>query len=356
MKIGGARLPFHPIQTDPLSSLGDALSLAVDDVVADLHRRTRKSGHVLDDSAEEIILGAAATSTTAFALWLSSGDPAVARRHGLDASRMFAQLAARNDAPLNEVTKRCLRWHDAVASRLSADATRLGIEDTLSQVLPMLQRSLHVTLVRMTEAFEVERQRLHEELVAHQEQITFQATHDALTGLPNRTLIVDRIDQLLSRHARFGTKATVLFVDLDDFKPINDNFGHTVGDCLLQAVAERMSLVLRSSDTLGRLGGDEFIVVADFISPDDAPELICRRILNAFGEPFEHKALGSAPISVTASIGVTTSTQGPAEEVLKNADIAMYRAKREGKNRYAIFDPEMLPAVVDDHEALSNSS
>jgi diguanylate cyclase (GGDEF)-like protein len=330
---------------DAVPLLGDALALGADDVAADLHRRTRESACVLDDGVEEVFLSAGKTSTTAFALWLSSGDPAAARRVGLDASRMFALLAARNDVPLNEATKRCLRWHDAVADQLSHDAARLDVEGALPEVLSMLQRSLHVTVVRMTEAFEVERQRLFEELVAHQEQIAYQANHDALTGLPNRALIVDRIEQLLSRHARLGTEATVLFVDLDNFKAINDNFGHTVGDHLLQAVAKRVSPVLRGSDTLGRLGGDEFIVVADLSSPDDAPDLICRRVLEALREPFVLEALGSA-VSVTASIGVATAAEGPAEELMKNADIAMYRAKRDGKNRHAVFKPEMLVAVT----------
>lgn len=140
---------------DAVPLLGDALALVADEVVADLHRRTRESACVLDDGVEEVFLSAGKTSTVAFALWLSNGDPAAARRVGLDASRMFALLAARNDVPLNEATKRCLRWHDAVADRLSHDAARLGVDDALPEVLSMLQRSLHVTVVRMTGSSEM---------------------------------------------------------------------------------------------------------------------------------------------------------------------------------------------------------
>jgi diguanylate cyclase (GGDEF)-like protein len=129
----------------------------------------------------------------------------------------------------------------------------------------------------------------------------------------------------------------VLFIDLDDFKAVNDNFGHGVGDDVLRAVAERVRRVLRESDTLGRLGGDEYIVVADCIPPENAPELICRRILDALREPFEIENAGSAPIWATASIGVAMGTRISAEEILKNADMAMYRAKRDGKNRYVLF-------------------
>jgi diguanylate cyclase (GGDEF)-like protein len=331
---------------DGLASLGDALSVAVDNVTADLRRRTRESQFVLAEDVEEIFLAVADTSTAAFARWLSSGNPEAARRKGLDAVHKFAQLAGRNDAPLNEVTKRCLRWHDSVAAQLNRDATRAGIEGSLGEALAMLQRSLHVTLVRMTEAFEVERQHSYEEIVVRQDQIVFQAKHDALTGLPNRVLILDRIEQLLSRHGRFGTEATVLFVDLDNFKVINDNFGHSVGDHLLRAVAGRVRMVLRESDTLGRLGGDEFVIVTDCTPPEDGPELLCRRILDSLREPFELEILGSLPISVTASIGVATGTKLPAEEIVRDADIAMYRAKRDGRNRYVCFEPEMLAAVA----------
>ena len=340
--------PVDP-DSSPMSnvtSLGVALSMAVDDVVADLKERTNGSRYVLDDGVEDLFLVAARTSTEAFAHWLSSGDPKSARTEGMGASRIFGQLAARNDAALNEVTKRCIRWHDAVAARLSSDATRLGLEDGLSQARSMLQRSLHVTLVRMTEAFEVERQLVHQALVARQEEVIFQASHDVLTGLPNRDLIIDRIEQLLVRHGRFGTKAAVLFIDLDKFKAVNDNLGHGVGDHLLRAVAVRLGQVLRESDTLGRLSGDEFVVVADCIPPEDAPELICERILAALREPFALESPGSAPISITASIGVATGTRLPAEEILNNADIAMYRAKRNGRNRYVCFEPEMLTAVA----------
>jgi diguanylate cyclase (GGDEF)-like protein len=315
--------------------------MAIDDVVTGLRGRTLESNCVLDEGVEAIFLAAAKTSTAAFSYWLSSGDPDLARRDGLDAVRDFAQLAARNDAPLNEVTKRCLRWHDSVESQLRGDAIRLGVEENLPEALSMLQRSLYTTLVRMTEAFEVERQNSYRELVAHQERITFEANHDAMTGLPNRALIVDRIEQLLTRHGRFGSEATVLFIDLDNFKVINDDLGHSVGDHLLQAVATRVRRVLRESDTLGRLGGDEFIVVADCIPPLDAPELICERVLNAFREPFELESPGTSPVSITASIGVATGTQGPAEEIVKSADIAMYKAKRAGKNCHVVFKPEM---------------
>ena len=162
-----AGLASDSASTFALASLGDALSLAVCDVVADVDRRTQGSRCVFDEEVEEIFLTTTKTLTAAFAGWLSNGDREAARRDGIDPARIFVPvLAARNDVPLNEVTKRVLRWHDAVAAQLNSDATRLGVEGSLPQALFMLQRSLHVTLVRMTEAFEMERQRLHQEVVA----------------------------------------------------------------------------------------------------------------------------------------------------------------------------------------------
>jgi diguanylate cyclase (GGDEF)-like protein len=244
------------------------------------------------------------------------------------------------------MTKRCIRWHDAVASRLTSDAPRLGIGTDLDTALSMLQRSLFVTLVRMTETFESERQSVHRALLDRQEEIIFHASHDQLTGLPNRDLIVDRIEQLLVQHNRFGTKAVVLFINIDNFKSVNDNLGHDAGDQILRAIAERLDRVLRESDTLGRLGGDEFVVVADRIPTADAASLMCERILAVLREPVAPKGLVTAPVSFTACIGVASGSNLPGHELLKNAGIAMYRAKRQGKNRYVHFEPEMQRAVV----------
>ncbi len=151
----------------------------------------------------------------------------------------------------------------------------------------MLQRSLDVTLVRMCQSFEAERRRAHEELHRRQEELAFMATHDALTGLPNRTLILDRVEQMLVRARRNQTPVAALFIDLDNFKGINDRLGHRVGDQLLRAVAARLEGDVRDIDALGRLGGDEFVVVAEGMSLAAGPELIAERMLDALKQPFK---------------------------------------------------------------------
>jgi diguanylate cyclase (GGDEF)-like protein len=332
-------------RTDDLRRLGEQLKLHSDDVVRGMVRRSAESGHTLDALVEQSFERVGAVSTVAVARWMAGEGADVARDLGQESWSIFGQLAAQRAAPLNEVTKRCLRWRDA-ATRVCAEcAEELGLEPaTLAQAVQMLQRSLDVTLVRMCESFEAERQRAHEELSRRQEELAFLATHDSLTGLPNRTLIRDRIEQMLVRAHATKTPVAALFVDVDNFKSINDSLGHGVGDELLCAVAARLDGAVRGTDTLGRLGGDEFVVVAEGISLAAGPELIAERLLDSLTEPFELEG-AETQVFVKASIGVATGTRASADELLRDADIAMYRAKWDGKNRYVLFEAGMEDAV-----------
>ena len=133
------------------------------------------------------------------------------------------------------------------------------------------------------------------------DQIRHQALHDALTGLPNRTLVLDRVEQMVSRAGAASVSPSVLFIDLDGFKEINDTLGHTAGDQLLRAVGARLEAVLRRSETIGRLGGDEFVVLAEGDTNGPAPELVAERLLEVLREPFD---VDGTTVAVTASIGI----------------------------------------------------
>jgi diguanylate cyclase (GGDEF)-like protein/PAS domain S-box-containing protein len=166
-----------------------------------------------------------------------------------------------------------------------------------------------------------------------EECLNYQATHDLLTSLPNRLLFEDRLEHALRRTSgRRGSMAAVLFMDLDNFKVVNDSLGHRLGDRLLVAVGESFRGCLRPEDTLARFGGDEFVaLVDDFENPEDAVR-IAQRIMEAYREPF---VLEGQEIFVKTSIGISlitahTTTSTSSEAVLRNADIAMYRAKEEG--------------------------
>ncbi len=329
-----------------LRRLGEALNQRTEDVVDGIRRRNEESSVVLEPIVEESFVKVGTVSTVAVARWMAGEGAEVAREVGQESWSIFGQLAAQRAAPLNEVTKRCLRWRDAAADVVEELVRELSLPATvLDRVLSMLQRSLDVTLVRMCQSFEDERQRAHEELSRRQEELAFMATHDALTGLPNRTLILDRVEQMLVRARRSQTPVAALFVDLDNFKGINDTLGHGVGDQLLRAVASRLGGVVRDIDALGRLGGDEFVVVAEGMSLAAGPELIAERLLEALKQPFVLDGAESTRLIVTASVGVAMGDRATAEELLRDADIAMYRAKWEGKNGYVVFESGMQDDV-----------
>jgi diguanylate cyclase (GGDEF)-like protein/PAS domain S-box-containing protein len=170
--------------------------------------------------------------------------------------------------------------------------------------------------------------------------MTHRAHHDMLTGLPNRLLLADRIDQAIAMAPRHGKKVAVLFLDLDGFKQINDTLGHAAGDELLKSVARRLSGCVRASDTVSRQGGDEFVVLLAEVGETADAAITARRMLTAVGEAH---GIDGQDLQVTTSIGVSVyPDDGPdAESLIKAADIAMYQAKSYGKQCYQFFEPAM---------------
>jgi len=328
-----------------LRRLGEALKVRTGDVLHRTVARTRVSDEVLDPLVRDSFERICTVSTAAMAKWMAGEGPEAALAAGKEGWQIFGQLAAARAAPLNEVSKRCLHWRDAVAEVLRESSTALEVSpQTLSQALAMLQLSFDLTIVQMCKRFEIERERTDEELASRQEELAFLATHDALTGLPNRTLIVDRVEQMLVRSRRHQAPVAALFVNLNNFKSVNETFGHGAGDELLKAVAARLDGVVRDVDVLGRLGGDQFVVVTEELSLMAGPELIAERLLEALEQPFK-LAGGETRLTVTASIGIAIGDRSTAEELLHDADIAMYRAEWDGKNRYVVFESEMQDAI-----------
>lgn len=173
-----------------------------------------------------------------------------------------------------------------------------------------------------------------------EEQLQHQAFHDPLTDLPNRLLLLDRLEHALARAARRNTALAVLFLDLDNFKVVNDTLGHDAGDRLLSQVALRLVSCLRAGDTAARLGGDEFTVLLEDLADGNEATAIAERIQRAFEAPI---SVAGNDFLVTASIGIVVSRGGAErpDELLRRADIAMYRAKAEGKAHYRVYDPSM---------------
>ena len=177
-------------------------------------------------------------------------------------------------------------------------------------------------------------------------QLTHTAEHDALTGLPNRLLLNDRVDQAIAMAGRHGKKVAALFLDLDRFKYVNDALGHPIGDGLLQSVAKQLVECVRGSDTVCRLGGDEFVALLSELDHSEDAAITARRMLKAVATVH---SVGDHALDVSASIGVSVYPDdgGDAVTLIKNADIAMYQAKEMGRNNYQFFKPSMNARAVE---------
>ena len=186
--------------------------------------------------------------------------------------------------------------------------------------------------------------------------VEHQSLHDPLTDLPNRALFGDRLARAVARAARYGSAVAVLFVDLDDFKSVNDRLGHDAGDEVLRTVGDRLRAGVRRGDTVARLGGDEFAVLLENLADADEPARSADRVAARLTEPLE---LEAGRVAIAASIGVSVNRAGTVSdgELLRDADHAMYRAKRDERRRHALFGPDAVPLTAgiafDTHSALA---
>ena len=240
-----------------------------------------------------------------------------------DLIRTLVQMPAGASFSSRYVDRRLTR-RDGVSVEVQVRASDLRTDPTVA--------GLVLTLRDVTEQRQLE------------EQLKHQAFHDALTGLPNRLLFQDRISHELAAARMQGKTAGVLFVDLDDFKVVNDTMGHGVGDELLVATAARLSGLIRDCDTAARLGGDEFALLIGDVENSVAVEATADRIVRAFGEPF---ALASGSVLTTVTVGVaTTQDSADTDELLRHADLALYAAKAAGKRQWRRYQPVLSAGMV----------
>lgn len=172
------------------------------------------------------------------------------------------------------------------------------------------------------------------------EKLEYQATHDALTNLPNRLLLIDRIEHAISSYARHKMKFAILFFDLDRFKMINDSLSHEAGDQLLCAVAKRLRSLVRKEDTLARLGGDEFVMLFQSFNSEEQIAGVAQKILKSFQKPF-HIAERDINIHVSIGISVYPTDGKTVNTLLSNADMAMYQAKFRGGNQFSFYTEKL---------------
>lgn len=220
-----------------------------------------------------------------------------------------------------------ITFYHAVRHRMRYMRLRIQLSEAMDK-----ERILHADNSRLMREIE---KRLEAERKLH-----YRANFDQLTGLPNRTLVLDRLSQALLRAERNGERVVLLFLDLDHFKQVNDTLGHAAGDELLRAAADRLQALVRESDTVARLGGDEFLVLLSDLADSGGAEGVCEKILAALARPFliqEHE------FYVSTSIGIASYPEDgrSCEILLKNADIALYRVKEEGRCGYRFYSPSM---------------
>jgi diguanylate cyclase (GGDEF)-like protein len=243
--------------------------------------------------------------------------------HGVEA--VARMQAAAPDVPIVVLTG----FDD---ERLALGAVQQGAQDYL------IKGQVDDHLISRSIRYAIERKRA-------EVQLAHQALHDPLTGLPNRTLFLDRLELALARSKRLEKAVAVLFLDLDRFKVINDSLGHEAGDRLLVELAARLQGVLRPGDTVARFGGDEFTVLCDEISGERDAVLIAERVAEAVSAPF---LLDETEAFLTASSGIALAgAETRAEALIRDADAAMYRAKEKGRARYELFDEVMRARAVE---------
>ena len=319
--------PRPAVQT----ALGRALHAHVDDiarqVLATWDSRCSTSAALAGDRVREDIVRSTQAATLAVTSYLMHGQVQTPEQRHTEAS--YGKAPLRETISLTDLTKLYFYWRDATIAVVRAEALRLGIGSaTTEAAIDLVRGGSDGSVVRMVKQFDTERQRLQEELKREQARLSYEALHDALTGLPNRKLFFDRLAHALSRSGRHGFGTAVLFIDIDDFKAVNDSHGHLTGDQLLTAIAGRLQARVRAADTVARLGGDEFVVLyEDLVSPSEDTKLLVERVETAFHQPF---ILQDRSIEASASIGLAIATSRcDADVLLTRADHAMYRAKQD---------------------------
>jgi diguanylate cyclase (GGDEF)-like protein len=329
--------------TRPGSTLGSALAGRVDDISDQVLAMWRSRSPVAASAAtprvEDDIRWATAASTRALVGYLLQGESQ--SREQADAIAKTGKAPLRDTIALADLTKLYLYWREITISTLTEEGRRHNIgRDEVGYALAVVRGASDRSIVQMTKQFDAERMRLQHELATEQARLAHLAYHDALTGLPNRRLFFDRLSHALQLGPRHAGSLGLLFIDVDAFKEINDRLGHLVGDQVLVNTAQRLISSARVSDTVARIGGDEFVILCEHLD-DGAKHLVAlaQRIGTLVSDCM---TTDKVSLQVTVSIGIT---MGMADEdldaLIRQADSAMYAAKNRGPGNYHVWDPRM---------------
>ena len=295
----------------------------------------RKNGRDVDDRTGDDIFAHNMRSTEMMATYLATGTPVSSSE--FDSLSTAGKAAAHETMLLADIMKLYLRWRDLVVRVLSEEAVKLGTsERALEHAIVAVTRASDSSIVRMSKQFDRRRDQLQSRLREDQERLEHQTCHDALTGLPNRTLLFRMLRELVCLPPGGKLADALLFVDVDNFKEINDTAGHAIGDEVLIGLARRLTELVRPTDTVARLAGDEFVIIARALRHAEADAVrLAKRIQAALAVPVTIETT----IVVSVSIGVARIFPGDDPELaLGRADRAMYLAKQRGRACHQLSD------------------
>lgn len=330
--LGTAGRPQEPAQPDPARSLGVALALRAEECCELTQNRLRSYpwiGREPSAAYTERVRGINWLATVLMARWIGYGVRVSDAEMACISER--GDLAASEQLSIVNITRAYLIWRDTVLEVLREEGSR---QHTPRDVLTAAQRAVRAScdagLIQVARAFDTRLNDLARDLTLEREALLHMALHDPLTGLPNRVLLYDRIGQAVSTARRTGRTFAVLEVDLDGFKNVNDSFGHSFGDVVLQQTGIRLTVAMRESDTVARLGGDEFLVLMVDVEVGPARRKAAQ-LRETLGQLIE---TGGNAVTVGASIGVAMYPEDGLDvhSLVIAADSAMYRAKARGNS------------------------
>jgi diguanylate cyclase (GGDEF)-like protein len=325
------------------STLGSAIAGRVDEISQRVLLMWRSRSPAAASGAtprvEDDILWTTSVSTHALVDYLLQGE--LQSREQADAIAKTGKAPLRDTIALAELTKLYLYWREITIATLTEEARRLKIgDDQLGYALAVVRGASDRSVVQMTKQFDAERTRLQDELAAEQARLAHLAYHDALTGLPNRRLFFDRLSHALHLGQRHSSNLGLLFIDVDAFKAINDRRGHLVGDQVLVTAAQRLVASARASDTVARIGGDEFVILCEHLDHGAGHLVALAQRIGVLVS--DCMTTDKVPLEVTVSIGITMSTADEDPDALiRQADSAMYAAKQRGPGNYQVWDTRM---------------
>jgi diguanylate cyclase (GGDEF)-like protein len=321
-----------PTVGDDRAMLGAALRARSRAVAADVASK-------VPDQVRADVDESARRATEAVGHWVATDDQGTERERDILSRATLRAVMVEADLPT--AVDALLTWRDDCWAALAEDADRLGIsEETVGTAKAFVQQWCDVGLIATVREFSEHWDHLQDRLRSQQADASRLVFHDDLTGLPNRILLADRLQRAPRVGERRGTRSMLLVVDLDNFTAINDRFGHPAGDALLIEVSRRLLGLVRASDTVARLGRDEFVIlVEDLEEPEAAARSLSERIHQAMCAPVP---VGDRELHSSVSIGITGVVDGlDAEALLNRADAAMHQARRGGPARYAVYDVAM---------------